>query len=145
LESAQIYLEWRQQHLPKQWRSQLERKIKDTDRFVPHDLAPDLVDDIRAVLVNHHEIDSAYLVRKPMELFPESSIYILAIKLAKTKSSNGLEEQWERELCDRLSIEINLSKRSIIAIFDRHKSLSIHPRDLKLISKIERVPGGCIL
>jgi Zn-dependent protease with chaperone function len=145
LESAQIYLEWRQHHLPKQWRSQLERKIKDTDRFVPHDLAPDLVDDLRAKLVNYCEIDRAYLVRKPMELFPEYSIYILAIKLAQTRSSMTVEEQHERELCQRLSIEINLGKRSIIAIFDSQKSASTHHQDRKLIAKIERVSGGCIL
>ncbi|WP_373545551.1 hypothetical protein [Chamaesiphon sp.] len=44
--SADIYLEWRQNHLPKQWRSKLERNIKDTDRFIPHDLAPDLIKEI---------------------------------------------------------------------------------------------------
>jgi Zn-dependent protease with chaperone function len=142
---AEMYLEWRQQHLPKQWRSQLERKIKDTDLFVPHDLAPDLVEEIRAKLIEYREIDRAYLVRKPLQLFPEYSIYILAIKLTQTRSSIAVEEQREQELCQRLSVEINLGKRSIIATFDSHKSASTHHRDLKLVHKIERVPGGCIL
>jgi Zn-dependent protease with chaperone function len=152
LESAQIYLEWRQQHLPKQWRSQLECKIKDTDRFVIHDLDPDSIAGIRSKLAQYREIDRAYLVRKPMQLFPEHSIYILAIRLHHTRSNITIEEYRERELCDsaterlcqRLSIEINLGKRSIIATFDSPKSKSTYHRDLKLISKIERVPGGCI-
>jgi Zn-dependent protease with chaperone function len=142
---AQIYLDWRQQHLPKQWRSQLERKIKDTDRFVSHDLAPDLVAEIQGKLSQYREIDRAYLVRKPMQLFPEHSIYILAIRLAKIRSNIAVEEQQEGELCQRLNIEINLGKRSIIAIFDRHKSGLNHHQDGKLVNKIERVPGGCIL
>jgi Zn-dependent protease with chaperone function len=144
LASAQIYLEWRQQHLPKQWRSQLERKIKDTDRFVTHDLDPGSIAEIRNKLAKHREIDRAYLVRKPMQLFPEHSIYILAIKLDNTRSSMAIEERRERELCDLLSIELNLGKRSIIATFDSHKSRFTHHRDLKLVGKIERVPGGCI-
>jgi Zn-dependent protease with chaperone function len=144
LASAQIYLEWRQQHLPKQWRSQLERKIKDTDRFVTHDLDPDSIAEICSKLAKHREIDRAYLVRKPMQLFPEHSIYILAIKLRYTQSNITLEERRERELCDLLSIELNLGKRAIIATFDSHKSRFTHHRDLKLVGKIERVPGGCI-
>jgi Zn-dependent protease with chaperone function len=147
---AQIYLDWRQQHLPKQWRSQLERKIKDTDRFVPHDLDPELVAEIQGKLSQHHEIERAYLVRKPMQSFPEHSIYILAIKIAQIRSSIAGEEQQElgnslaERLCQRLSVEINLGKRSIIATFASHKSGFTHHRDLKLVNKIERVPGGCI-
>ena len=123
----------------------MERRITATDRFVPHDLDLDLVAEIRTKLAMYHEIDRAYLVRKPMQLFPEHSIYILAIKLAQTRSSIAVKEQLERELSQRLSIEIDLSKRAIIAIFDPHKYPSTHHRDLKPIDKIERISGSCIL
>jgi Zn-dependent protease with chaperone function len=154
---AQIYLAWRQQHLPKQWRSQLDRKIKATDLFIPHDLAPDLVSEIRTQLIQHRLIRRAYLVRKPMPLFPDHHIYILAIKLANTRGRNlspqesshpprlQSDEQIERELCERLSIEINLGKRSIIAIFDRHNSGFNSQGHSQLITNIEGVSGGCIL
>jgi Zn-dependent protease with chaperone function len=81
LASAEIYVEWRQQHLPKQWRSKLEHKIEDTDRFVAHDLEPDLVTEIRNKLVNYLIIDQAYLVCKLMQIFPDQPLYILGIKL----------------------------------------------------------------
>lgn len=149
---AQIYLAWRQQHLPKQWRSQLDRKIKATDLFIPHDLTPDLIDEIRTQLIHHRLVRRAYLVRKPMPIFPDHYIYILAIKLANARihnsrqgSSHQADEQIERELCDRLSIEINLGKRSIIAIFDRHNSALTHHAHSKLIAKIEGVSTSCIL
>jgi hypothetical protein len=148
LESAEIYLEWRQQYLPKQWRSKLERNIKDTDKFVAHDLDPAVVKEIQHKLVNYPAIDRAYLVCKPMQVFRDRPLYVLGIKLANTKSNNPQQLQadsrLERDLCERLRIELNFGKRLIIATFDSQKSRSTNHQDLKLIENIQKVPTANI-
>ncbi len=142
---AQMYLAWRQQHLPKQWRSKLERKIKDTDRFVPHDLAPDLVNEIRNKLVDLPAIDRAYLVRKPMQVFAERPLYILGLKLAKSRSTDRqLDLTLERDLCDRLQVELNICKHLVIATFDGTKSSFTDRQDFKLIENIAKIPDANI-
>jgi Zn-dependent protease with chaperone function len=156
LASAEIYLDWRQQYLPKQWRSKLEHKIKDTDRFTPHDLPLDLVAEIRHKLAKYPTIDQAYLVRKPMQVFPERPLYILGIKLANIRSSHRQSDRVEAEanravsdsieetLCKKLQIEINFGERLLIATFDSRKSLSTSDRDLRLIKTIEQIPDAHI-
>ncbi len=147
-QSAEIYLEWRQQHLPKQWRSKLERNIKDTDRFVSHDLEPDLVTEIRNKLVDYPTIDQAYLVCKPMQIFPEQPLYILAIEIANTRSTNHqklqAELELENDLINRLQIEINFGEQLLIATFNSKKSISTNHQDLKLIENIRKVSGSSI-
>jgi Zn-dependent protease with chaperone function len=148
LETAGIYLEWRQQHLPKQWRSRLERNLKDTDRFVSHNLEPDLVSEIQRKLAKYPTIDQAYLVCKSMQIFPDRPLYILGIKIANSKSHQlhrlELEAELEYELCERLKIELNLGQRLIIATFDSRKSRSSHLQDLKLIRNIQKISGASI-
>jgi Zn-dependent protease with chaperone function len=144
LSAAEIYLEWRQQHLPKQWRSKLERNIKDTDRFVPHDLEPDLVTEIRHKLGDYPIIDRAYLVRKPMQVFPDRSLYILGLKIANHRLNDDQKLQAESELCDRLRIELNFAHRLIIATFDSNQSRSTDRQDFRLITNIQKIPGAKI-
>ena len=144
LASAEIYLDWRQQHLPKQWRSKLERNIKDTDKFVPHNLDPDLVTEIYHKLANYPAIERAYLVCKPMQIFTDRPLYILGIKLANPQPIQS-EFSQEYDLCERLRIELNFGKRLIIAPFDSQKSRSTHYQDLKLIESIQKVPTASIL
>jgi hypothetical protein len=147
LRSAEIYLEWRQQHLPKQWRSRLERKIEDTDRFFPHDLEPDLVNEIRNKLVNYPIVDRAYLVRKLTRIFPDRPLYILGLKLIDLPiDSRSLqpESASERYLCDRLRVELNFDKNLVIATFDSKKIASTNRQDLRLIENIEQIPSASI-
>jgi Zn-dependent protease with chaperone function len=148
LASAEIYLEWRQQHLPKQWRSKLERNIKGTDKFVAHDLEPDLVAEIQNKLVNYPIVDRAYLVSKPMQVFPDRPLYILGLEIANiqatSRQSSPVNPGAERDLCERLRIELNLGERLIIAPFDRRKSPSTSHQDSKLIEKIRKVPTANI-
>jgi Zn-dependent protease with chaperone function len=149
LESAEIYLEWRQQHLPKQWRSKLERNIKDTDKFVAHDLDPEVITEIQNKLVNYPEIARAYLVCKPMQVFADCPLYILGIKIANTRQANAAhllsnDSMIERDLCERLRIELNFGKRLVIATFDSHKSRSTNHQDLKLIENIQKIPTANI-
>jgi Zn-dependent protease with chaperone function len=143
LGSAEIYLEWRQQHLPKQWRSKLERNIKDTDKFITHDLDPAVVTEIRNKLVNYPAIDRAYLVCKPMQIFKDRPLYVLGLKLANTKSNNPhklqADSRLERDLCERLRIELNFGKRLVIATFDSQKSSATNHQDLKLIENIQKI------
>ncbi len=149
LASAEIYLDWRQQHLPKQWRSKLERNIKDTDKFVAHNLEPDLVAEIHCKLAKYPVIEQAYLVCKPMRIFSDRPLYILGVKLASSRSTNShqtqVESSQEFDLCERLRIELNFGKRLIIAPFDSQKSKYTHSRDLKLIESIQKVPTASIL
>mgnify|MGYP003433742597 FL=1 len=145
--SAEIYLEWRQQHLPKQWRSRLEHKIEDTDRFVAHDLEPDLVAEIRSKLVKYSIINRAYLVCKSMRIFPNRPLYILGIKLIGSPidlQKPQTEFESEQDLCDRLRIELNFGKHLLIATFDSEKVTSTNRQDLRLIENIEQIPYASI-
>jgi Zn-dependent protease with chaperone function len=146
--SAEIYLDWRQQHLPKQWRSKLERNIKDTDKFIPHDLDSNLVTEIRQKLVNYPAIDRAYLVCKPMQVFQDRPLYVLGIKIANNNPASRQHSQadasLERDLCERLRLELNFGKRLVIATFDSQKSRSTNHQDLKLIENIQRIPAASI-
>jgi Zn-dependent protease with chaperone function len=148
LTSAEIYLEWRQQHLPKQWRSKLERNIKNTDRFIPHNLEANLVTEIRDKLVNYPIIDRAYLVAKPMQIFPDRPLYVLGLEIANTLSTNHqklqADAELERDLFERLKIELNFGERLIIAPFDSNKSKSTNYHDLKLIQNIQKIPAAHI-
>ena len=148
LTSAEIYLEWRQQHLPKQWRSKLERNIKDTDRFISHDLEPNLATEICRKLANYPTIDRAYLVCKSMKIFPERPLYILGLKIANPQSQHShrlpITAELEHDLCERLRIELNFGQRLIIAPFDSQTSRSAHTQDLKLIQNIQKIPGARI-
>jgi Zn-dependent protease with chaperone function len=148
LASAEIYLEWRQQHLPKQWRSKLERNIKATDQFVPHDLDPDLVTEIRRKLVNYPIVDRAYLVCKPMQIFTDRHLYILGLQLIHPHSTERqklpVTSELERDLCDRLRIELNFGERLVIATFDRRKSKYTNLQDFQLIENIAQVPAANI-
>ncbi len=152
LASAEIYLNWRQQHLPKQWRSKLERKIKDTDRFVPHDLAPDLVTELQHKLTKYPIIAGAYLVRKPMQIFPDRPLYVLGIKLSHTKLDKRKKRQIQTEenselenfLVEQLRIELNFGDRLIITTFDPRRASTIDRQTLRSIEKIERVAGANI-
>ena len=140
--SADIYLEWRQNHLPKQWRSKLERKIEDTDRFIPHDLAPDLIREICQKLVKFPAIERAYLVCKPMQIFADRS-YVLGIQIAKTKSTSHQNWQSESELecvAARLQIELNLGKYLVLVPFDRQ----IRNPKSRLIKNIQKIPNARI-
>jgi Zn-dependent protease with chaperone function len=143
LASAEIYLEWRQQYLPKQWRSKLERNIKETDKFIAHDLDPEVVAEIQQKLANYPAIDRAYLVCKPMQVFRDCPLYVLGIQIANQKSNHPQQLQadsrLERDLCERLRIELNFGKRLIIATFDSQKSRSTNNQDLKLIENIQKV------
>jgi Zn-dependent protease with chaperone function len=122
LATAKIYLQWRQQHLPKRWRSRLERQINPTDRFVPHDLAPEFVAELRDQLAQHSSIRQAYLVCKPMQIFPDYPLYVLAIERLKDHSSrvSGIS------LSQQLEIELSWHQRLKILLLDRHQSCLTH-------------------
>jgi Zn-dependent protease with chaperone function len=148
--TAEIYLEWRQQHLPKQWRSKLERNLKDTDQFTCHNLEPDLVNEIRRKLAHYPTIDRAYLVCKSTQIFPDRPLYILGLKIDNSKSKSyqpqilQIDVELDHDLCERLRIELNFGQRLIIATFDSQKSRSSHFQDLKLIQNIQKIPEASI-
>jgi Zn-dependent protease with chaperone function len=148
LAAAEIYLEWRQQHLHKQWRSKLERNIKETDRFVPHDLDSNLVTEICQKLAQHPAIDRAYLVCKPMQIFRDRPLYILSLKLTKYREIDIHQLQQnlklEAEICDRLRIELNFIRRLVIAVFDSDRSGFTDDRELQLIGNIQKIPDARI-
>ncbi len=148
LATAEIYLDWRQQHLPKQWRSKLERKLTDTDRFVPHDLDVEVVNEIRNKLIDNPLVERAYLVCKPLQIFSDRPLYILGLKLAHLTTdlarTGGSGSNLERDLCDRLHLELNINKPLTIATFNSNKS-STDRQELRLIERIARVPHANLL
>ena len=136
LVSAETYLNWRQQHLPKQWRSKLERQVKDNDKFVPHNLTPDRIAEIQRQLAKYPAIDRAYLVCKPMKVFPDLPLYILGIKLQNTSELNYF--------CpEQLQIEFNLGERLII-IMTSNQPVDSKYQNTRLIKNIERVANANI-
>ena len=146
--AAEIYLEWRQQHLPRQWRSKLERNLQATDRFVPHDLESGLITEIRHKLVNYPTIERAYLVRKPLQILAPRSLYVLGIKIANPPSTarqaRDLEFELERELCARLQIELNLGEYLTIATYYNRTSIFTDRQDLRLIKNVQKIPKSRI-
>jgi hypothetical protein len=146
--TAQMYLAWRQQHLPKQWRSKLERNIKDTDQFVAHGLAPELIAEIRNKLVNYSIIKQAYLVRKPMQIFSDQPLYLLGLKIASPKSTDRRKlearAELEYELIDQLEIELSFVKELIIMTSHGKKSLATSYQDLKIFENIQKIPSANI-
>ncbi|WP_310489351.1 M48 family metallopeptidase [Chamaesiphon sp. VAR_69_metabat_338] len=147
-ESAETYLAWRQQHLPKQWRSKLERTLTDTDRFIPHDLEPELVAEICRKLMNYSSIARAYLVCKPLQVFPERPLYVLAIQLhprpIDRRQAPTTTSQHSLSLGDRLRIELNFDRRLVIAFFDNKKSRITNRQDWRLIENIQKIPNATI-
>jgi Zn-dependent protease with chaperone function len=143
LASAEIYLDWRQQHLPKQWRSKLERNIKATDRFIGHDLAADVVTEIRVKLAHYPIIDRAYLVCKPMQIFRDRPLYVLSL-IVNNRSVDRhkilTQSIVESDLCQRLQVELNFVDRLVIAIFDSNISSFNNHQDFKLIESIRKTP-----
>ena len=146
--AAEIYLEWRQQHLPTQWRSKLERNLQATDRFVPHDLEPALITEIRHKLVSYPTIERAYLVRKPLQIFAQRSLYVLGIEIANPQSTDRqaryLESELERELCARLQIELNLGAYLTLTTYYSRTSIFTDRQDLRLIKNIQKIPEARI-
>jgi hypothetical protein len=147
--TAEICLDWRQQQLPKQWRSRLERKLEATDRFIPHDLGSDLVAEIQTKLKQYPIIARAYLVCKPMQVFRDRPLYILAIELANTRSSPRqkqlqTESELEFDICQQLQIELNFFDRLVIATFDKNRSYLTDRQDLNLLENIRNIPAAKI-
>jgi hypothetical protein len=149
LATAETYLAWRQQYLPKQWRAKLERVLTDTDRFVPHDLEPDLVAEICRKLVNYSVISRAYLVCKQLQVFPDRPLYVLAIQIANPKTSDRRQRSTTTSkptlsLGDRLRIELNFDRQLVIAFFDSKKSRITDRQDWQLIENIQKIPNATI-
>lgn len=147
--TAETYLAWRQQYLPKQWRSKLERVLTATDRFVPHDLEPDLVAEICRKLVSYSAISRAYLVCKPLQVFPDRPLYVLAIQIANPRTSDRRQTSTTAanstlSLGDRLRIELNFDRQLVIALFDSKKSRITNCQDWKLIENIQKIPNATI-
>ncbi len=154
--AAEIYLDWRQQHLPKQWRSKLERQLDD-NRFVTHDLEPDLVAEILVKLAEYPIIISAYLVCKPMQVFSDRPLYILAIQFANVHrqsiSNRKLlyrqtiqpEYSPEVDLCQQLQIELDFIDRLVITAFDRNSFPLTGHQDLQIFKNIKKIPTAQIL
>jgi Zn-dependent protease with chaperone function len=118
LDNADLYLQWRQQHLPKQWRSKLERQIGVTDRFVPHNLTPEFVAELRDKISHHPTIRQAYLVCKPMQIFPDYPLYVLGIDLYPTAIEEA-ENNRGASLAAQLDIELRWHSRLEIILLDR--------------------------
>jgi hypothetical protein len=148
LATAAMYLAWRQQHLPKQWRSKLERNIKDTDQFVTHDLAPDIIIEICNRLVNFPIIEQAYLVCKPMKIFFDQPLYILGFKIANPKLTDRhklqIRTELEYELIDRLEIELGFIKELIITTAHSKKSSVTSYQSLRIFENIQKTVGSNI-
>ncbi|WP_310417479.1 M48 family metallopeptidase [Chamaesiphon sp. OTE_8_metabat_110] len=147
--SAEIYLDWRQQHLPKQWRSRLERQLAATDRFTTHALTVDILTEIQTQLTQYPIIARAYLVCKPMQVFKDRPLYVLAIELVGSNSwrcQKQLEtdSQLEFDLCQQLQIELGFIERLVIATFTKNRSLFSDRQDLKLLENIQKTSAAHI-
>jgi Zn-dependent protease with chaperone function len=153
--AAEIYLDWRQQHLPKQWRSKLERKL-DSDRFANHDLELDIVAEIQKKLAEYPIITGAYLVCKPMQVFSDRPLYVLAIQLDNTSWPSRSErrsircqiQDWtqiEFDLCQKLQIELDFIDRLVITAFARNCSVLAARQDLKTLKNIQKILTAQIL
>ena len=109
--------------------ARLEREqLLPSDNFVLHDVPaaelPALVDQLRA----HRKVRRAQLVRKELKYFPESPLYVLAIK------PRGFISDPQR-LAQKLANELKISSSVVVYVFGPSR---------KLNRRINKVKGACI-
>ncbi len=79
-DEAEVYMRRLSESYDALYEYQLERQmLGENDTFIPHDLSPAWADWIHQTLSAEPAIQEAYLVRKEVHHFPESSCYILSL------------------------------------------------------------------
>ncbi|MEM7556248.1 MAG: M48 family metalloprotease, partial [Cyanobacteria bacterium P01_A01_bin.84] len=136
-QEAETYLEIIRKHRPIWKRSQQERSTVDyTDKFIPHNLPADEVQQISQQLSSYPQVKKAYLVRKKVNIFPEKGFYILGI-IRRYHIISGGEYDCNGELFEQIESELSFSGDIAIIICNQ--------QNMKLIKVIGQVPYSCIV
>jgi len=119
---AEQYRQQLQHHAPRWQLAEQERsRLKYDDRFEPHCLAAEEVQQLTDLLASYADIKAAYLVRKTVSLFPEKPFYLLGV-VRRLLPGTGATHQTNAEFIERLAAEISFSEALQILIFDRPTS-----------------------
>jgi Zn-dependent protease with chaperone function len=131
IEAARSYLPQIQDGA-EQWEQAREERqqFKSRDRFVPHQLPNEEIQQLSEQLSRYPDVQTAYLVQKVVPHFPEKPLYILGIMRRFTP------EKTDNDLFDQLTHELNLSEDFMVAIFN------VDYRNLW--QAVRRVPGALI-
>ena len=119
---AEQYRQQLQHHAP-QWQlaEQERNSLKYDDRFEPHGLAAEEVQQLAELLASYADIRAAYLVRKTVSLFPEKPFYLLGV-VRRLLPGTGATHQPNAEFIGRLAAEISFSEELQVLVFDRPTS-----------------------
>ncbi|NER36571.1 MAG: M48 family metalloprotease [Oscillatoria sp. SIO1A7] len=120
LEKAEEYRE-RSEAIYEDWkRSRRERgSISYLDRFLPHNLPAEEMEQIAEQLSHIPEIREAYLVRKAVAVFPEKPLYVLGI-IRRFVKGTGRNYKYDPDLIAQIETELNFSGEVVVLIFQQH-------------------------
>jgi hypothetical protein len=81
LDEAELWAERARVHADRMARAAAEREqFHPEDPVEPHQMSDALLDRLRGSLREHRAVERAYLVRKTVELFPGSPVYVLLVE-----------------------------------------------------------------
>ena len=104
-----------------------------SDKFEPHDLEEGHVAEIKSQLAKVRGLESAYLIRKPLEGPTTASLYICVFTTLHTWQ-NGESARHVNELLEELSTKVHLPTPNML--------VSIDGKPVDQLQPIHRVPGA---
>lgn len=119
-EEAERYRKRAEQHYELLVRAQQERAtVSAGDRFEPHPLSAEAVEELRRQLSRYPQVGAALLVRKAVSCFPEKPLYVLGI-VPHRPWYKPHSETSDHQLAQRLAAELQAPGQTRIIVFNRH-------------------------
>jgi hypothetical protein len=109
--------------------------VRTTDKFLPHQLEPAVVQDLMAQL-EKYPIQRAYLVRKPSQHYPDEPLYVLGLQQHRRLFAFSTGAKLG-ELSSAVSSEITCPGETLI--------IEIDGENKSFRRVLKKVPGSLIL
>ena len=136
LEKAEEYRQRSEEGYEDWKRSRRERtSLSYQDRFLPHNLPAEEMEQIAKQLSEVSEIREAYLVRKAVAVFPEKPFYVLGI-IRRFVKGTARNYKYDPDLSDQIQTELKFSGEVVVIIFQQHTA--------KLKESVRKVEGSLI-
>ncbi len=87
-------------------------RISSHDRFLPHDLAPEQLVELRRQMRQYEHVAQVYLVRKVMKQFPDDRLFVMGVVLQPTQPVRTVAA--EDDLLDQFELALELEGRQRI-------------------------------
>lgn len=106
------------EHFEAAGQAQGERSgFADGDELLPHELAPEQVEAVRAQLRRYGRVKSAYLARKRVEHFAQKPLYVLAVETEARWYQSGADAA-DAELLHSLTQQMEMPGESIFLVLN---------------------------